>query len=411
MKLSTRKSLWLLFLLSPLISTILAFKYNRNKFAKNILWAFIVFYGFTFTISEESIGSDINSYISELKILHGKTFTFSEAIDYFEESGEIDILRTLLSISISRFTESPIVLTTVFAFIFGFFYSRNLFFIIENLQGKWNQGVFLLVIVFSLIIPIWNINGFRMWTAAHLFIYGLLPYLFFGKKQRLWFCVFCPLVHFSFVLPVIILFIYILAGSKIHVYFILFILSMIFSELNLSWFNENFEKYLPQAFIDRTVGYRTEGTVISYREDIGTGFKWYALWYGKALGYAIKAFIILFYFKHRTVIKSNQFLRAFAFALLFYSFANLLNSLPSGGRLISIANLVSLSVIIFFAQHIGLKGFSRYFFYFTIPAFLLFVIISIRIGLYSVSVTTIFGNPIIAIITMGNNIALNDLIK
>ncbi|MBK7107889.1 MAG: hypothetical protein IPH61_01695 [Bacteroidetes bacterium] len=203
-------------------------------------------------------------------------------------------MRTIISITLSRFTNSQIALTTVYAFIFGFFYSRNLFFLIDNLKEKWKYGVLFLMIVFSLIVPIWDINGFRMYTAAHLFIYGLLPYLFFGNKKYLWFCAFSPLVHFSFVLPVIVLFIYLLAGNHIHVYFILFILSMIFPVLNLNWFNQNFERYLPEVFIDRTLGYRTENTVILYREGLGIGLQWYALWYGKALGYAIKA--LLFYF-------------------------------------------------------------------------------------------------------------------
>ncbi len=411
MKNLERYSLWFLFLVSPFVSTYLALKHNKHRFSKNILWAFIVFYGFTFAISAESSSSDINSYIAELQWLHNRTFTFSEAINYFINSGEIDVLRIFLSMLISRFTGSQIALTTVYAFIFGFFYSRNLFFITENLTGKWRKGIALLIIVFSLIIPIWNINGFRMWTAAHVFLFGLLPYLYFGKKRSIGICLLSLAIHFSFLLPVFILLVYILVGNRIDVFFFIFILTMLFSELNINWVNENFEKYLPKIFIDRTVAYRTESKVLLYRDPTESNVVWYAAWYIKGLGYAIKSLLIYLYIRYRGLIKSSLLLNAFAFSLLFFCIANLSASFPSGGRFVIIAYLISMPFIIFCIQYFGFNRFGNYLFYLTIPAFLLFIIVAIRTGFYTISATTIFGNPIIALITMGNNIAINDIIK
>ncbi len=167
MKSFNRYGLWVLFIISPIISAYLALKHNKNKVSKNILWAFIIFYGFTFSISGESSGSDITRYVAELKSLHGKTFTFSEAIDYFKGTGEIDILRTIISITVSRFTNSQIALTTVYAFIFGFFYSRNLFFIIENINGKCSTSRVFVVIVFRLFIAFMMIS-----CQVHWYIYS-----------------------------------------------------------------------------------------------------------------------------------------------------------------------------------------------------------------------------------------------
>ena len=42
---------------------------------------------------------------------------------------------------------------------------------------------FNLIFALILVIPIWFINSFRMWTAFHVFIFGLLPYIFENKKD------------------------------------------------------------------------------------------------------------------------------------------------------------------------------------------------------------------------------------
>jgi hypothetical protein len=47
----------------------------------------------------------------------------------------------------------------------------------------------------------------------------------------------------------------------------------------------------------------------------------------------------------------------------------------------------------------------------SIPLLLLFIIVEFRKGFYFASITTVLGNPLIAIYTFGENIPLNELIK
>src|SRR5690625_4997052 len=165
----------LMFFIWPLLAVISAFRNYRSNWGKNILWAFVAFYGFSFAIGAENQGSDIVRYAEEVEYLHKVEMTISDAFTYYGQSGEIDILRTFIAVTLSRFTDSQAILTLVYGIIFGFFFSRNMWYVLERLKGRIHPITVLLLCSFFLVIPIWNINGFRMWTAAHIFIYGLLP--------------------------------------------------------------------------------------------------------------------------------------------------------------------------------------------------------------------------------------------
>jgi len=108
------------------------------------------------------------------QLYHQPFLTINGAIEYFKYSGEIDVLRTFLSYTISRFTESQAILTMVYAFIFGYFFSRNIWYVFGLLKGKISFLEKVLLLALILVVPIWLINGFRMWTAFHVFMYGLL---------------------------------------------------------------------------------------------------------------------------------------------------------------------------------------------------------------------------------------------
>jgi hypothetical protein len=402
----------LLFLVWPLLALLSAFKNYKSSWAKNILWAFVAFYGFAFAIGAESEGSDINRYVQQVKDLHTVEMTTSKAVEYFQESGEVDILRTFIAVSLSRVTDSQAILTLIYGIIFGFFFSRNIWYLLEHMEGKLQPITILLLTCFFLVIPIWNINGFRMWTAAHIFIYGLLPFLFEGKKNKILVCLASILVHFSFIVPVGILFGYMLAGNRLVLYFGFFVLSFFISEINLEVFNNIVESYAPEIVQERTSSYRSETQVEQHREGGQQNKVWYAVWYRVALRWSITGFIILLFFKGRAFFKENKgWLSLFSFTLLFNGAANLLSSLPSGGRFGSIATLLALSVIILYIQNRQHDKVLKRFTLAAIPALLLFIVVAVRIGLYSMSATAVLGNPIIAVFFTGEHISLNDFMR
>ena len=405
---------WILFLMNPFVSMILAFRDYKLPSAKNIFWAFCAFYGLTFAIATESQGSDINAYVGELQYFFDQSeFGVNEILTYFQLSGEIDVLSTFILYILSRFTDNQGILTMIYAIIFGFFFSRNIWYVLKLLKNEISLIEKLLLLTLVLIIPIWFINGFRMWTAFHMFIYGLLPYIFEKKKIKLIFVFLTFLVHFSYIIPISILTIYLVFGNRISIYFLIFILSFILSELNIDRVNSFVENYAPVTLAERSSAYRNEEKVEQYRHGSKNRTKnIYAVWDKKLLNWSLILLVFYFFLFASPMIKIiPEWKRLFSLNLLFYSAGNILSSFPSGGRFVNIALFLSLIMAILYLNQFKKDTNFKFVTQALTPFFLLFIIVAIRIGFYSLSLTTIFGNPLFAVLNAGDTISLNDLIK
>jgi len=405
---------WFLFLLNPFVSMLLALKTYTKPYTMNIFWAFCVFYGLAFTIGTESTNSDIVRYTSELEYLYTENnLSFNEALEIFYTSGEIDILRSIISFGLSRFTDSQAILTMVYAFFFGYFYSRNIWYVFKLLKGKLNLSTKLFLFALIILIPIWSINGFRMWTAFHVFMFGLLPYIFENNKNKLVFVVLSVAVHFSFLVPVFITILYFLGFRNVNLIFALFFVSIFISEFDVGILNKYVDEYVPKILVERSRAYRSEA-VIEARSEImgGSNRNWYVEIYQLALNWVMISFLFYFFIKTRKFLQNRkELLRLFILALLFFTTANILSYLPSGLRYYSFANFLTLLMVVLYSNYFYKDFKFMRLTYFSSPAIILYVLVSIRIGLYSTSITTLLGNPLIAILGIGEGISLNDLIK
>jgi len=402
-----------LFLIWPFLAMISAFKNYRSSWAKNIVWAFVAYYGFVFAIGSENESADIMRYINEYQNLHGVEMTLASTQKYYDQSGEVDVTTTFIAVLLSRFTDSQSILTLVYGLIFGFFFSRNMWFVLDRVEGNMKPISLLLFVCFFLLVPIWNMNGFRFWTAAHVYIYGLLPYLFDGKKSGVVTAALAILVHYAFVIPVAILMAYIVFGNRLVIYFAFFVTTFFISEINLTIFNKYVESYAPEIVQERTQGYRGEEYVDNYREGAEQeGRVWYAVWHGKALKWSVMGFLVILFIKSRSYfLKNKGWLSLFCFVLLFYGVANLFSSLPSGGRFHTIGDLGAMALITLYIQNREQDLVMERFVWAATPALLLYIAVTLRMGLYSMSATSILGNPFIALFLSGEHVSLNDVMR
>jgi hypothetical protein len=123
-------------------------------------------------------------------------------------------------------------------------------------------------------------------------------------------------------------------------------------------------------------------------------------------------FLVILFLRGRTFFEKNRrWLNLFCFTLLFYSVANLFSSIPSGGRYLSIANLLALAIITLYIQNRDQEIVMERFIWAATPALLLYIVVAFRMGLYSMSATAVLGNPVTAAFFMGEHISLNDVIK
>ena len=100
------------------------------------------------------------------------------------------------------------ILLMVYAIFYGYFLSRNLYYIYSKSTNhnfyinKW------IVITLFFLIPIWFINGFDFYFATQIFLYATIPYIYENKTRRLPLLILAPLTHFSFFFVIGVFFIY-----------------------------------------------------------------------------------------------------------------------------------------------------------------------------------------------------------
>jgi hypothetical protein len=398
-----------IFLIWPFLGLLVSFRNFRNSWAKNLFWLFCIFFGYTFVISSQ--GPDSSRYSIELATFAKANLSLGSILNalYSTDNNFVDIVQPLLTFIISRFTDDSRILFTVFALIFGFFYSRNIWYILERVEIKISLIISFFILTFILLNPIWNINGFRMYAAAQIFIYGALPYLMEKDGKRIFWILFSVFVHFSFVVPVILFVSYLLIGDRLTLFFWFFIISAFITEINLPAVRE-FLSLLPDIFRLRVESYTTPAYIKNVTK-AAAEVNWYIPYSAKVIRWVVYGFSTVVFFNSRNILKRKpNLLRLFCFALFIYGWTNISRNVPSGGRFITLSNLFMFSFFIFW---FNLKVRGRLFSllkYLSVPALLLFIIVSLRIGFDYAGFLTLVGNPFVAPF-IRDNVPLIDYIK
>src|SRR5690606_31085819 len=127
-----------------------------KKWTVNILWAFFVFFGFTLI---NPAGADGDRYIFKLNYMYnsGLDFTTLLSMIYTDTNAYVDLFYPILNFLIAQFTNDTRILFTVFTFIFGFFYAKNIFYLRSLLPQSLKKIEIILFILFIFLMPIWNI--------------------------------------------------------------------------------------------------------------------------------------------------------------------------------------------------------------------------------------------------------------
>lgn len=390
---------YLSFLVWPFGVLLDALKHYDKPWFKNVLWLFCIFFGFTFIIAEGEGGADSDRYASWFIQYAHSEYNMAELWRSFYSAGSnmLDIASPLIMFIVSRVTDDPKILFTVFGLIFGFFYSRNICYILSKVKGNITPLIFVFILTFILINPIWNINGFRMWTAAQLFLFGSLPYFIDGNGKRLIWSFIAVFFHFSFLFPVTILLLFILMGNKLNIYFFFFLITSMVKEIDLQMVRSVLS-FLPAFFQPKILAYTNteyaEATTIGYQM-----INWYVPYSRKAIGWVIYIMAFFIYFTCKKLLSSRKdMMTLLCFSLLLYGCANLFSLVPSGGRYLDVASSFVFAFFIVFISTYHKTIEMVFIKTLCVPLLLLFLIVSIRMGMDYFGLVTIIGNPLAALL-------------
>ncbi|SDX92946.1 EpsG family protein [Lutibacter oricola] len=295
---------------------------------------FLLGYSITFKLTEA------DSYSYGVQFLEIRELSF---IDFFKSSylkGETtDLYKTFLYAILSCFTKSPKFLFGVVALVYGYLFIKCVEFFIGNTKKEFIH--YYMLLVFTLVIPFVNLNGFRFWTASFYFVYAL--FLFSKKKDSKYLLLVASTVfiHFSFVLPVIFILVFYFVGKKPKIYLVFFIITLLINNF-ISVFIDIGSSFLSNIFLDKLNNY----TISNYASSVIEG-----------KGEVSKVFLILnnyqiWYMFITVFITRLNFLRyefneeinnLFCILILMFSFINIFGDLPSMHRFNSIVMLLTLN--------------------------------------------------------------------
>jgi len=398
----------LLVILWPFAGLVSALRNWRQPWAMNVFWGVCIFLGAIqiFQPNGEVLGSaaDGGRYVLSLQDMHRNVTSFSEVSKYFFDGHTNDVFADTLTYLISRITDNGHFFFMVLAVIFGFFYSRNVWYVLRMIPESTYRYFGILIAALFLVCPIWEINGVRMWTALHIFVYGALPFLVEGDKKKLLWCAVSLLVHQAFILPLLIIILFaflpqrfLYNNSFLITIFVVYLVSLTVNSLNLTELNGYLQRILPSYYDYRIEMYIDEAAQAN-RLEATMQTSLYVTILTKLKYYVIQVLIILSFvsFKNND---DNDFgiARLFVFSLLFYALANILSCVPSGARYITIANMLMIPAIMSVICYCNFEGtlFQRYF-----PIFMICLCVSllydIRIGMSFYGYNLVFGNYITA---------------
>lgn len=399
---------YLAFLAFPFATFVLSLKNAQNRVNANIIWLFVIF--FTQTMSFVDGGMDNHAYRSYLiNVYESKNQVTNDSSLSFRSS---DAYVNVLTSIIGSVTDSGRFLFLVYGIVFGFFYSRN-FYIILNKLGEFSSWVILFYVVcLFLMVPFWDINGVRMYTAAHVFFYGVLNYSFGRKISGVLVALGSILIHFSFVFPVIAFLAALLIGNKRIVYLliIIFILSLLFNNL-LSLDKSGIVKSITEM-LNLSVnvdGYLSDVSIEQYGEKKKT-YSIHIILFEKFQMVSMGMMMLHMYLTKKLWLNHLKTVKVILVTgLLIGIITSLLSGLPSINRFNAISFFLLLGSYLSLYPSISKR--FQFLTYLIIPFLLFWMIVKIRIGFDYLTLNTVMGNVFTMFFEELNEIVLINLIK
>lgn len=402
----------------PLGSLISALKNWRQPWAMNIFWIVCIYMGAIQIFLPDGAllgdGADGGRYVMRLIEMHDDSKSLLEQIAYnFVYNGSMDYYQLIMTWLVSRITDNGHILFTCFALVFGYFYSRNIWYVMNRLDNVAGKTMFAFVALFFLACPIWKINGVRMWTATHILVYSILPYVMEGEKRNLKWLIAVPFVHFSFLYITVLSLIYVslpnrfISGNIIlkNVILTVFVLSMVMSSLNIDALATYLEQISPESYEERIELYSADYVLDNAKERI-SNVNWYVRTSGDICFWAINILLLLCVIGKQ---RNNEKDYMLYYCLIISALANVASQIPSGGRFITVAHLFSLAYILWrlsiFDDSLFRKVANIAFY-----PLLITIVFSIREGMDYYGISLVFGN-FFTTIFWDNNVPIINFIK
>ena len=384
----------IIFFINPLLSLVVSGRDYLSKYFTNIIWLFCTFYGYTFYPIRNTMDSfrhreDFLRWASERNM----TFDYFVSRLYGDDVSFVDVLFPLLKFVVSRATDNPNIFYGILGCLYGYFFSRNIRFILNHYKLKVDKYSLVFLFMFAFTIPLWEINSFRFWLAAHIFVLAVFKILFHKKKAPYIGLFITPFIHFGFAFALLLFFMYKLIGNRIKLHFMICVASVFLGQLNLA---KSLQSMMPSTSIEmidkKTTGYTSEGYIEERAEGAAT-LNWYVRLKSAPVKYLTLLVIGFIYFRHKSDLLPLFCAGLFIFSISFM----LMSSVPVFGRYNRIGQMLIYGFLfLFFVKNRDKVQWYRKIFPYHFGAAALFIIVSVRSGFDTMTIDTLISNPLIS---------------
>ena len=209
----------MIFLFSPVLGIIEAFKNLRSKQARNVVFLFCLCFGFCFSVGTQRVEGSADGISMRMEFERYKdisTVQFGSYLsEYFEfDTGVQDIYIMTISYLVGRVTDNYHFFFLALAFVFAFFQLKSLRYFVEE-ENFTNSLICIILTCLFLWNNIYNINGARFWTASWIGLFCVFKMFHDRKPLYLLLAACIPMVHASFaVFPIILAVAYFLQNFR-----------------------------------------------------------------------------------------------------------------------------------------------------------------------------------------------------
>lgn len=408
---SIHRSHIILFLISPFLLLLANIKKYRSKYFPGVLYLFILFYGFTFTVASDAF--DAARIIQKFADAKDVSFAKYSGISEIFKTGNTQIVENIIIWFVANYFQSKSILFLIYAAIFGFFYVKNYQIVVKFFNKKNTFFQLILLITFMMIIPIWEINGWRMWTASQIFIFSVFSIMLNKIKIKYLFLLFLtPFIHFSFWMMIIPTILFLLFNKFLNqkLLYGLFVITLFINPFNVD--KSSIENSVKLEFAQSKIaGYGNEEFLeSSIKKESQLTF--HAKYYKTALHFGLVIPFIAMLFFNKILLTQNQAI--IKWTLFFGVLVNVIALLPFGDmlrfRLIHYFFIIFCLLALLNSQ---IKiPYNKLLNHAITILLLFFNLVELRKGLDRFGIATIITNPItVGFLPEKDNIALINLVK
>lgn len=388
--------LWIFFIIYPLLAFVNSVRFPKVKEYRIIVYAFAIFYGYTFVPTPNSDATRYEERVTQLE-----SYPFNEYWQDISTMYDADVpyndayVYTVLFV-VSKFSSNPIVYRVVFATIY-FYILLGLFYSVYDYVeiNKKYKAVFWYVLGLVFVLNLSSgINGVRFPLALQLFFLGFFKYVTTNKWKYLLLCFSTFLVHFMMGFSIIFLLIFVLTKKYYNPLYAL-ILCLVFFVVSSSGLVASNAALLGDGIEQKTESYSENEEYREHRNAHLDSVNWY-IKFDRFSTYYFGLLSLVLIIAYRKKIQKDALashLEYFTILMYIASFvsAQLVDELSN--RYYIFAN-TALLILMYYLSSINNNKIIRRLTLIFIPVGLLHILIMLRADQTTISSNLLFGNLI-----------------